>query len=69
MKDDAEPNDVISYKDLQNKEFGDVSVNKKRLEDYLSNAEFFEVFKMSRNEFANKPAWKQRNMKKDKGLF
>ena len=61
--------EVILYKDLKNKQFGNVNVDRTRLEDYLSNAEFFEVFKMSRNEFCSKPEWKQKNMKKEKGLF
>ena len=69
MKDEKEPSIIIAYKELKSKQFGNVDVDKKRLEDYLSNAEFFEVFKMSRSEFSQKPAWKRRNMKKDKGLF
>jgi len=64
-----EPSIIISYQNLKKKQFGNVNVDKGSLEIYLSNKEFFEVFKMSRSEFAKKPGWKQRNLKKDKGLF
>merc|ERR1712083_440664 len=65
--DEPEPADIISYEDLKKKNFGNIDVNKKKLEDYLCNKEFIQIFKMSRTEFAKKPAWKQRNMKKDSG--
>ena len=64
-----EPSVTIPYGKLKAKQFGGVDVDKAKLETYLSNEEFFAQFKMSRAEFASKPAWKQRNMKKAAGLF
>jgi hypothetical protein len=64
-----EPSVVVSYKKLKAKQYGKAKVDKTQLEVYLSNKEFWEIFKMSRAEFAKKPGWKQRNLKKDKGLF
>merc|ERR1712204_89136 len=66
--DEEEPNVVIPYAKLKVKEFGGVEVVKKKLEMYLSNAEFREIFKMSRSEFNGKPAWKQRALKKTASL-
>eukprot|EP00486_Rosalina_sp_Unknown_P006749 CAMPEP_0201572838 /NCGR_PEP_ID=MMETSP0190_2-20130828/16345_1 /ASSEMBLY_ACC=CAM_ASM_000263 /TAXON_ID=37353 /ORGANISM="Rosalina sp." /LENGTH=550 /DNA_ID=CAMNT_0047999105 /DNA_START=1269 /DNA_END=2921 /DNA_ORIENTATION=+ len=64
-----EPSVCVSYEKLKAKQFNGLDVDKAKLETYLSNKEFFELFKMSRSEFASKPAWKQRTLKKDKGLF
>ena len=63
-----EPSLIVPYKDLKNKKLPS-GVNKAKLENYLSNKEFFEIFKCSRAEFAKKPGWKQKNLKKEKGLF
>jgi len=68
-KKEDQINEVISYHDLKNKQFGNVNVDRTRLEDYLSDAEFFEVFQMQRNEFHCQKEWKQVQMKKHKGLF
>lgn len=38
-------------------------------EQYLSDAEFKEVFGMSKAEFAGQPKWKQVSSKKAKELF
>merc|ERR1712087_951679 len=64
-----EPAVVIPYARLKAKQFGDVAVEKTKLEKYLSNGEFEELFKMTCAEFRAKPGWKQRALKKDKGLF
>jgi len=40
-----------------------------RLEDYLSDQEFTEVFHMSREEFGSMATWKRKVLKKAKGLF
>ncbi|XP_011604434.2 supervillin [Takifugu rubripes] len=40
-----------------------------RLEDYLSDQDFGNLLEMSRVEFNALPNWKQKNLKKSKGLF
>ncbi|XP_056153072.1 supervillin [Lampris incognitus] len=40
-----------------------------RLEDYLSDQDFKSLLGMSRVEFNSMPNWKQKNLKKSKGLF
>ncbi|XP_040922831.1 supervillin [Toxotes jaculatrix] len=40
-----------------------------RLEDYLSDQDFKTLLEMSRVEFNALPNWKQKNLKKSKGLF
>ncbi|XP_033114401.1 supervillin-like isoform X2 [Anneissia japonica] len=40
-----------------------------KLEVYLSDEEFEEILKMPKDEFAQLPAWKQKNLKKNVGLF
>ncbi|XP_022598994.1 supervillin-like isoform X2 [Seriola dumerili] len=40
-----------------------------RLEDYLSDEDFKTLLEMSRVEFNAMPNWKQKNLKKSKGLF
>ncbi|XP_059180038.1 supervillin [Centropristis striata] len=40
-----------------------------RLEDYLSEPDFKKLLEMSRVEFNALPNWKQKNLKKSKGLF
>ncbi|XP_055360361.1 supervillin isoform X2 [Betta splendens] len=44
-------------------------VDPQRLEDYLSDQDFKTLFEMSRVEFNALPNWKQKNLKKSKGLF
>lgn len=44
-------------------------IDLKNLEQYLSDADFSEVFKMDRPIFATLPAWKQIRLRKDAGLF
>ncbi|XP_048455330.1 villin-1 [Rhincodon typus] len=44
-------------------------VDPTRKEEYLSNEDFLIVFNMSRMKFNAMPEWKQRNLKKEKGLF
>ncbi|CAN0502590.1 unnamed protein product [Discosporangium mesarthrocarpum] len=38
-------------------------------EQYLSDEEFYEVFGMTKADFAAQPKWKQQSQKKSKGLF
>lgn len=45
----------------------DVDATKK--EDYLSDDEFKEVFKTSKQDFAASPTWKRKQLKKDAGFF
>lgn len=40
-----------------------------KLQEYLSNEDFALVLGMARMEFYSMPLWKQKNLKKDKGLF
>ncbi|XP_061565342.1 supervillin isoform X2 [Cololabis saira] len=40
-----------------------------RLEDYLSDQDFKTLLEMNRVEFGSLPNWKQKNLKKSKGLF
>ncbi|XP_071943115.1 uncharacterized protein [Antedon mediterranea] len=40
-----------------------------KLEVYLSDEEFEEILKMPKDEFSQLPAWKQKNLKKNVGLF
>ncbi|KAF3704410.1 Supervillin Archvillin p205/p250 [Channa argus] len=44
-------------------------VDPQRLEDYLSDQDFKTLLEMSRVEFNALPNWKQKNLKKSKGLF
>uniref|UniRef100_A0A669BIR0 Supervillin d n=1 Tax=Oreochromis niloticus TaxID=8128 RepID=A0A669BIR0_ORENI len=44
-------------------------VDPMRLEDYLSDQDFKKLLEMSRVEFNALPNWKQKNLKKSKGLF
>ncbi|KCV71896.1 hypothetical protein H696_01305 [Fonticula alba] len=44
-------------------------VDKTRLEEYLSEEEFAQVFGMTRSDFAKIPRWKQTSLKKEKRLF
>merc|ERR1712129_422761 len=64
-----EPSVVIPYEQLKLKQFGGVEVEVKKLQNYLSNAEFKAIFKMTRSDFDTKPAWKQRALKKAASLF
>ncbi|KAF0976163.1 hypothetical protein FDP41_004838 [Naegleria fowleri] len=67
----AEPPVVYSYAELKNnkqkKYPAGVDVNKR--EQYLSNAEFFQVFKMTREEFRKLPEFRQTKAKRDAELF
>ena len=38
-------------------------------EQYLDDAEFEQIFKMTRQEFVTKPQWKKIELKKQVGLF
>jgi len=59
---------VIDYAKLKNKEALD-GLNTNRLEMYLSDEQFHEVFDMSREEFSKLANWQQARLKKSMGLF
>merc|ERR1712137_319876 len=44
-------------------------VDSSRKEDYLSDDDFKDVFKTSREDFQGSPKWKQKKLKQDAGLF
>lgn len=44
-------------------------VDPAKLETYLNDDEFFEVFKITREEFLQSPEWKREKLKKDVYLF
>lgn len=44
-------------------------VDSARKQDYLNDADFAEVFKMTKAEFEALPKWKQQAQKKNAGLF
>lgn len=52
----------------QNQELPE-DVNPAKKENYLSEQDFVSVFGITRGQFAALPAWKQLQMKKEKGLF
>ena len=60
---------TYSYEQLKQKETLPASVDKTKLEEYLSDEEFASVFGMSRADWLKVPAWKRGPIKKDKGLF
>lgn len=39
------------------------------MQEHLSDAEFAEVFGMTRKDFYTQPSWKQDKLKRDKNLF
>jgi len=45
------------------------SVDPAKKEEYLSDAEFVQVFEMDRDQFSSMPGWKQVNLKRSKHLF
>lgn len=57
-----------SVADLTSRPLPD-GVDSQKLEAYLSDSEFQEVMKMTRDEYTNLPYWKQINLKKEVGLF
>ena len=59
---------MIPYAEL--KEMGGESgLEMHKKEAYLSDADFQEVFKMTRDEFEKMALWKKNNAKKSVGLF
>ena len=58
-----------SFEKLKAKQFESANVDRSRLEQYLSDEQFMEKFKMTKSDFAAKPGWKQKSMKKAVGLF
>ena len=44
-------------------------VDPMKIEQYLEDDEFMRILAMTREEFAGLPAWKQVNVRKEKGLF
>lgn len=54
---------------LQHPETLPPTLNMGSLETYLSDADFFDCFKMTKDKFSSLPAWKKVEMKKKNGLF
>lgn len=59
---------VYSYEDLLSENYGP-NVDKTKLDTYLSDEEFEQVFKMPREEFLKLPEWKQGKLKHEVYLF
>lgn len=59
----------FTLEQLQNKETLPITINKQKLEAYLSDVEFVEVFGMPKNAWYQLPAWKRTDQKREKGLF
>ncbi|XP_067938256.1 supervillin-like [Watersipora subatra] len=59
---------VYTFEELQERPLPD-GVNPNKLETYLSDDEFSNILKMSREEFASLPSWKQTNIRKESNLF
>lgn len=60
--------DVVPYDQLKELRLED-GLDVSRKEEYLSDAEFEQVFGIDKEEFKSMPAWKRINAKKSKGLF
>ena len=62
---------IYLYKDLISNEDNKypIGVNISKRETYLSDIEFEEIFKMTKDEFMNLKKWKQDKLKKSNSLF
>lgn len=61
---------IFAYKDLKTTNYKlPRGADKTKLETYLTDQEFSEVFKMTRDEFCKLPTWKQGFKKKEVLLF
>ena len=62
---------IYLYKDLIFNEDNKypIGVNISKRETYLSDIEFEEIFKMTKDEFINLKKWKQDKLKKSNSLF
>jgi len=66
----ADPRErVCTYEELEGVGNRPQDVDPRRKEQYLTEEEFIKVFKVSKDEFASLPAWKQQSAKKAAGLF
>jgi len=61
-------NTKYSYEDLVAKKFPP-GIDTTKLETYLMDDEFEQVFGMDRTEFSKLPLWKQQKLKREKSLF
>jgi villin 1/advillin len=59
---------TYSYQDLLSENYG-ASVDRTKLEIYLADDEFEQVFKMNREDFSKLPDWKQQKLKQEVYLF
>ncbi|XP_020912689.1 actin-binding LIM protein 1 isoform X2 [Exaiptasia diaphana] len=65
-----QPQKYYPYEQLKTSNFKlPKGIDKTKLETYLSDQDFFDVFSMARVDFYTLPAWKQRDFKKKKLLF
>ena len=46
-----------------------LGIDTSRKEQYLSDGEFFQVFKITKDQFASAKDWKKASLKKNVGLF
>ena len=59
----------MPYRQLASKSERPLNADIQNLEQYLSGAEFDEIFGMSKAAFGKLAAWKQRRMKQERDLF
>ncbi|KAH3732096.1 arsenate reductase ArsC [Pelomyxa schiedti] len=59
---------TFSYEELTTPG-GSAALDPTKLETYLTDEDFVEVFKMTREEFLKLPLWKQQNAKKEVGML
>jgi len=62
--------DSYSYKQLSDKNIWvKLNINATQREQYLSDKEFTELFKMNKNKFSLLPLWRQTKLKQELKLF
>jgi len=63
------PGEKLSYAELKAATDLPSNIDTNKKEDYLSDAEFASLFKVSRADFERTPKWKKDKIKKELGLF
>jgi len=63
------PGEKLSYAELKAATDLPSNIDTNKKEDYLSDADFASLFKVSRAEFERTPKWKKDKIKKELGLF
>eukprot|EP01083_Nonionella_stella_P071411 191773_1 len=59
---------ILSYETLKSRQFSS-DIDRRKLEQYLSDAEFLQLFQCTKSEFKQKKPWKQQALKKQFKLF